>query len=241
MKYLYAFIGLVVLGGIGVGSYYLGQSSGRVSDTNKPADTESSGSPSIINGMDLPDMSGINIFGNNVVTPTPVVSNPTPTPTPKVATKTYTNQKYGYAFDYPADYHLDLTFANNAYSERGGSGVMVGGGVDVSSEPFPQADPGEPSLGFQCYQDPTSAPCTYKNKPADYVGFQMWVIKASSSASIAQAITNATDFINYDLDVLTSKDYTTQSGLVGLARLYKAIYYNQLGAERGDLTTPQDE
>ena len=103
MKYLYWLIGLIVLGGIGVGSYYLGRSSGGTGDIIRPTNTESSGNPSIINGMDMPDMSGINLFGNNVSMPTPNAPVVTPTPTPSATTKTYTSRTYGFSFKYPTE------------------------------------------------------------------------------------------------------------------------------------------
>jgi hypothetical protein len=239
MKYLYALVGLVVLGGIGFGSYYLGRSATNRVANNPSTTNTTTGNPSIINGMDLPDMSGINIFGNNVVTPTPSVPIVTPTPSSIKTAKTYTNQKYGYAFDYPAGYYLSLASANGSYSARGEEKIVVGGDMSISSTPFPVADPGEPSLGFQCYQDPTSAPCTDQNHPADYVDVTLWVVRVGANTTLGQAINAAAPFANWNDNVASEKTFATTAGLSGVARLYKAISYAE--ALKYDISVPEDE
>jgi hypothetical protein len=122
MKYLYWLIGLVVLGGIGFGSYYLGSlSTDGISNT---ADNTIAlpNDQSVADNIDLPDMSGINLPNNSAPT-VPITTKPTTgayqTPS---GYKAFTNAGYGFAFDYPSSWAIyanQFKYPLNSYKHSG--------------------------------------------------------------------------------------------------------------------------
>lgn len=136
------------------------------------------------------------------------------------AAKTYTNNLYDYSFDYPDGYYLDLTFADNNFSERGEEGEMVGGDIYVSSYPFPKDN--ENTTAKACRQD------------TDYLNVWIAVHQVPLTTTIDEDLKTMRLF-DYNDSVVKRADFEAMN-TTGRVYTYQPVKYADLPEEfKGDL------